>query len=75
MHPIQRNHIAPKVFPLFEKEHLLEHWLSVRRTACTTCDFSFITMMDDVVGVAHSSSDELLESEVGDEDESSSPCS
>ena len=40
----------------------------------------FITMTDDVVGVAHSSSDGLLESEDDDdddddEDESSSPCS
>ena len=32
-------------------------------------------IMDDVVGVAHSSSDALLESEDDDEDESSSPCS
>ena len=32
-------------------------------------------MTDDVVGVAHSSSDELSESEDDDEDESSSPCS
>ena len=32
-------------------------------------------MMDDAVGVAHSSSDELLESEDDDEDESSSPYS
>ena len=32
-------------------------------------------MMDDVAGVAHSSSDELLESEDDDADESSSPCS
>ena len=47
----------------------------VSPTACITCDFSFITMMGDVVGVAHSSSDELLESEDDDEDESSSPCS
>ena len=31
----------------------------------------FITMMDDVVGVAHSSSDGLLASEDDDEDESS----
>lgn len=53
----------------------MEHPLLVSRTACTTCDFSFITTVDDVVGVAHSSSDELLESEDDEEDESSSPFS
>ena len=31
--------------------------------------------MDDVAGVAHSSSEEQLESEEDEEDESSSPCS
>ena len=35
---------------------------------------SFIAIMDDAVGVAHSSSDELLDSE-DESDESSSPCS
>ncbi len=47
----------------------------VDRAACITCDFSLITILDDVVGVAHSSSDESLEPEDDDEDESSSPCS
>ena len=67
----EEPHRTSKVFSL----SLKEDFLVIGRTACTTCDFAFITMIDDGVGREVSSSDDSLESEDAEEEEESSPCS
>ena len=71
----EEPHRISKVFPLSVKEDFRAHSLFVGRTACTTCDLVFSTMIDDGVGREVSSSDGSLGSEDDEEEGEFSPCS
>ena len=68
-------HRTSKVFPLEVKQDRLEQFSPVMPAACTMCDSSFITIIDEVGRVVSSVSVPLSESEFESDQVSLLPCS